>query len=48
MTHGNRIGGSSGRRKGAGDAATRQNFSTPRIATARFSPNTLVSGLYGA
>ncbi len=29
MTHGDRVGGSSGRRKGAGDAVHRQNFSTP-------------------
>ncbi len=29
MTHRDRVGGSSGRRKGAGDAVHRQNFSTP-------------------
>ncbi len=29
MTHRDRVGGSSGRRKVAGDAAHRQNFSTP-------------------
>ncbi len=29
MMHRDRVGGSSGRRKGAGDAAHRQNFSTP-------------------
>jgi hypothetical protein len=29
MTHRDRVGGSSGRRKVAGDAVHRQNFSTP-------------------
>ncbi len=29
MAHRDRVGGSSGRRKGAGDAMHRQNFSTP-------------------
>ena len=29
MAHRDRVGGSSGRRKGAGDAVHRQNFSTP-------------------
>ena len=29
MTHRDRVGGSSGRRKVAGDAAHRKNFSTP-------------------
>ncbi len=29
MTHRDRVGGSSGRRKVAGDAGHRQNFSTP-------------------
>ncbi len=32
MAHRDRVGGSSGRRKGAGDARHRQNFSTPSEA----------------